>query len=270
MSTPNLTTPETGGAAVVPPADLDRYRYGWRYVYHRRPDGSVEIEEKPLTLEDVLHPQEGDVIPENTFHEPERGYLTWSFRDRLDRVPRGQVLSDCLLDFNVAGLRPLCPDVSLIEGVSTLPLPKLGPYRFAQYGGRCLLAVGIVSPDTRGNDVELKPELYHRGGVRHYIIVDQEREDGPRSVVSRRWTPDGYVVEPPDVNGRVRLDALGLLLGLRDGRVRLYDADTGVEIGDPTEISQAWRREQQARADAEERIRQLEEELRRAPKNPSE
>ncbi len=126
MSTPNLTTPQTPGAAVVPPADLDPYRYGWRYVYHRRPDGSVEVEEKPLTLEDVLHPQEGDVTPENTFHEPERGYLTWSFRDRLDRVPRGQILSDCLLDFNVAGLRPLSPDVSLIEGVSTLPLPQLG------------------------------------------------------------------------------------------------------------------------------------------------
>ncbi len=116
--------------------------------------------------------------------------------------------------------------------------------------------------------MDLKPELSHRGGVRQYVIVDQEREDGPRTVVSRRWTPDGYVIERADANGRVRLEALGLLLGLRDNRVRLYDADTAEEIGDPTEISQAWRREKQSRADAEDRVRQLEEELRRARGNP--
>jgi hypothetical protein len=30
----------------------------------------------PLTLEDVLHPQEDDVIPERSFHELIRRYLT--------------------------------------------------------------------------------------------------------------------------------------------------------------------------------------------------
>jgi Uma2 family endonuclease len=261
MSTPNLTTPAPVADAVTPPVDPDRYRYGWRYVKHLRPDGTVEVEEVPLTLGDVLHPQEDDVIPENTTHEPERGYLTWSFRDRLDRVPRGQVLSDCLLDFNVAGVRPISPDVSLIEGVKTLPLPKLGTYRFADHGGRCLLAVEIVSPHTRENDVDRKPDLCHRGGVQQYVIIDQETEDGPRTIVSRRWTPDGYVIEPLDANGRAALPSLGLLLGLRDNRVRLYDAESGAEIGDPVEKSRALR-------EAEERVRQLEDELRRARGNP--
>jgi len=261
MTTPNLTTPETVAAPVVPAADANPYRFGWRYVKQTLPDGRVEVREVPLTLEDVLHPQEDDVIPENSTHEPERGYLTWSFRDRLERVPRGHIFSDCLLDFNVAGLRALSPDVSIIEDVKTLPLPRLGTYRFAAYGGRCVLAVEIVSPDTRGNDVDLKPALYHRCGVQQYVIIDQERENGPRHVLSRLWTPDGYVIEEPDANGRVRLHALGLLLGMRDDRVRLYDAETGAEIGDPVEKSEALRT-------AEERIRELEEELRRARGNP--
>jgi hypothetical protein len=261
MTTPNLTTPQTPAAPVAPPADPERYRYGWRYVKRKLDDGRETIEEVPLSLEDVLHPQEDDVIPENTVHEPERGYLTWSFRGRLDRIPSGQVLSDCLLDFNVAGVRPLSPDVSVIEGVNTLPLPQLGTYRFADLGGRCLLAVEIASPHTRENDVDRKPELFHRCGVQQYVLIDQQREDGPREIISRRWTPDGYVVEALDANGRARLHALGLLLGLRDNRIRLYDADTGVEIGDPVETSEALR-------SAEERIRELEEELRRARGTP--
>ena len=268
MTAPNLTTPETTVTPIAPPLDMTPHRYGWRYVPHKRLDGTIEVKEVTLTLEDVLHPQEGDVIPENSTHEPERGYLTWSFRDRLALVPRGHIFSDCLLDFNVSGVRPLSPDVSVIEGVNGLPLPRLGTYRFADHGGRCVLAVEIVSPDTRTNDVDRKPELYYRGGVQQYVLIDQQREDGPRWIVSRRWTPVGYVVEPLDANGRARLDVLGLLLGLRDNRVRLYDGATGAEIGDPTEICQELRREAKARAEAEKRVRELEEALRRATEKP--
>jgi len=51
--------------------DADPYRYGWRYVRCEREDGVVVTEQVPLTLEDVLHPQEGDqVLPPD-----ERGWL---------------------------------------------------------------------------------------------------------------------------------------------------------------------------------------------------
>ena len=261
MSTPNLTTPPTTAASVTPPAEADRFRYGWRYVNRKRKDGNIEVEEVPLSLEDVLHPQEGDVIPEITIQESERGHLAGAFRTRLFRVRNGQVFSDCLLDFNVAGLRPLSPDVSVIEGVNTLPLPPLGTYRIAQFGGRCLLAFEIVAPDTRTNDVDRKPDLYHRGGVQQYVIVDQEREGGPRQIASRRWTPDGYVIVTPDAQGRVRLDSVGLLIGLRDNRVAVFDEATGDELREYAD-------EYAARRAAEERVQGLEEELRRLRGNP--
>ena len=41
------------------------YPYGWRYVQRTAADGTVQIDQVPLTLEDVLHPREGDVIPES-------------------------------------------------------------------------------------------------------------------------------------------------------------------------------------------------------------
>src|SRR5436189_111756 len=79
--------------------------YGWRYRRHEKPDGIVELEEVPLTLEDVLHPLENDVIPEQPFHEQERGYLSGVFRTRLSRLTGGLVLSDCLVDWGVPGIR---------------------------------------------------------------------------------------------------------------------------------------------------------------------
>ncbi len=282
MSTPNLSLPETILAPVVPPAgNSTSPLYGWRYVQRTRPDGSISLEEVPLTLEDVLHPREGDVIAENTVHEPERGHLAGACRTRLDRIHNGQVFSDCIIDWNVPGLGNHSPDVSVFENIRDLPLPKLGTYRVADHGGRCLLVVEIVSPETRTNDVDRKPEHYHRAGVGQYVVIDQERSDGPRQIVNRRWERDGYVVEEA-ADGHVRLESLGLLLGLRDNRVVVTDAATGDEIGELAQehagrrretearlrAERRTRREARARQQAEDRVHALEEEIRRLRGEP--
>src|SRR5256885_897488 len=101
MTTPNLSHPDTIVPAVVPAAEKeDPFRYGWRFVKKSRPDGSEYLDQVPLTLEDVLHPQEEDVIPENTEHQPERDHLSGAGRSRLDRLRNGVVLSDCIIDWD--------------------------------------------------------------------------------------------------------------------------------------------------------------------------
>src|ERR1700682_4070865 len=77
------------------------------------PDGRERLDQVPLTLEDVLHPQEEDVIPENSLHEKERGDLARIFRTRLSRLRSGLVLSDCLIDWNVRGMGTHAPDISI-------------------------------------------------------------------------------------------------------------------------------------------------------------
>ena len=189
-------------------------------------------------------PRRGDVIPENSIHEPERGHLAGACRTRLPRLTDGHVFSDCIIDWKVAGIGNHSPDISVFEHVRGLPLPPLGTYRRAEFGGRCVLAMEIVSPHTRTNDVDTKPEHYHRAGVQQYVIIDQEREDGPRQIIDRRWTLDGFVIEPPDGDGRVELEALGLLIGLRDNRVVVLDAETGDELREYAEeyiTSRSWR-----------------------------
>src|SRR5260370_38073952 len=113
----------------------------------------------------------------------------------------------------------------------------------------------------RTNDVDRTPRHYHQAGVEQYVVIDQERENGPRRLIDNRWTPDGYVQEPPDANGRILVPSLGLLLGIRDNRVYVLDAGTGDEIGEHAK-EHADRVQAQRRADDEKR--RADDEKRRA------
>jgi Uma2 family endonuclease len=246
----------------VPPPDNPFY-YGWRYVPRTLPDGRVEWEQVGLTLEDVLHPQEDDVIPERPRHEIDRDYLSVALRTRLPGLTGGLVLSDCLVNWGVEGLRDLSPDISVFEDVRVPPDPDKGTFRLTEAGGRCVLVIELVSPHTRTNDVDRKPEEYHRAGVPLYVLVDQEREGAPRKIRAYEWRPDGYGPVPLDSRGRLLLGPLGVCLGLKDEWVVLYDTVSGEELADYEEIAQARKEAEAARRVAEEQARQ-EAESRRA------
>src|SRR5262249_35101461 len=51
-----------------PPVPSDPYRYGWRYVRVKHPDGTETFDQVPLTLEDVLFPEEGDFTVQTDWH----------------------------------------------------------------------------------------------------------------------------------------------------------------------------------------------------------
>jgi Uma2 family endonuclease len=165
----------------------DPYRYGWRYVRRTRDDGIAEMEMVPLTLEDVLHPQEGDVIPENTRHERLRRHFHNVFESRLARQPTLMTLSDCLIDWDREDLRGHSPDLIVLERDQPWPWGSWGTLHVQGEGARPLLVVELVSPGTRANDVVAKVEHYHRAGVPVYVIVDEEVEEGPLRLVHYRW-----------------------------------------------------------------------------------
>src|SRR5262245_53600293 len=99
------------------PAEADLYRYGWRYVKRTLPDGTEEFDRVPLTLEDVLHPQYGDVMPHYTAHEANRVYLFDVRQSQFAADPTALILFDVLVIWDVPGLRQHSPDLSLIFGV---------------------------------------------------------------------------------------------------------------------------------------------------------
>ena len=87
----------------------DPFRYGWRDIRVKLPDGTVTDDTVPLTEEDVLFPKFGDFIVQTTRHNSDVGYLKCVFEAQLTGDRTAVVISDCLIQWNLPGVRPLGP-----------------------------------------------------------------------------------------------------------------------------------------------------------------
>ncbi|WP_028459098.1 Uma2 family endonuclease [Chloroflexus sp. Y-396-1] len=247
--------------APAPLPEDDPFRYGWRYVRRPTPDDPNHLEQVPLTLEDVLHPEMGDFIVHSDRHETDRMYLTAVLRARLE--PHGQaiVLSDVRVAWDVPDLRPHGLDVMVIPGLRERR--DWSTFDVAEEGVQPALIIEITSPETRENDVVRKVAHYARAGVAQYVIVDNLGRRGERQLrlLDYRLVGDTYRLQPPDARGWVYLEVAGLWLGVEGDHVVCY-TDDGTAFGDYTTVVQQAaeaearaRREAAARAEAEEQAR---------------
>jgi len=263
------------------------------------PDGTETVDQVPLTLEDVLFPEPGDDIPNGIAHFDDLSYLmdVFNYKFLNDQTVVG--LSRCLVDWNLPGVKPLRPDISLFFGVQGR-INSSSIFNVAKEGARPVLVIEVTIPETRINDVEAKVDYYHRAGVPLYVIADvveQDETDRRFELIRYERTPSRYKRVKPDQRGWIWLDPVRLWLGLtRDrlggyNRLACFDPDTGQKIGDYSEVSNALaearalaeaeskaraeakarakaearlRAEVQARAKAEARIRELEAELKQS------
>lgn len=228
--------------AKLQPGEPNPFRFGWKEVRQLSPDGAVEYERFPLTTEDLLHPEWGYVIVESTEQERGRRYLNDVFRLRLQNHPNFQSFSDLLILWRKGDAKGHCPDISVFENV-----PDRDRFRkslnVAEEGVDPRLFIELVSPDehhreVRDNDVVTKVLEYERRGVSVYVIVDQERMNGPRKLLGYRNTPAGFVPITPDAHDRIFLDVVNVWIGLREDRVVCYHGDTGEEIPDYVALSE--------------------------------
>jgi colicin import membrane protein len=249
MTHPTVTTP------APPPAD-DPFRYGWRYVRRPTPDDPDHLEPVPLTLEDVLHPEEGDFIVHSDRHETDRMYLTAVLRARLEVHGRAIVLSDVRVAWDVPDLRPHGPDVMVIPGLRERR--DWSTFDVAEEGVRPALIIEITSPETRENDVVWKVAHYARAGVAQYVIVDNIGRRGERQLrlLDYRLVGDTYRLQPPDERGWVYLELAELWVGVEGDHVVCY-TDDGTAFGDyATVVQQAAEAEARARAAEEQAQRE--------------
>lgn len=218
--------------SLPPPADP--FAIGWRDVRRVAADGTVIWEQVPLTLEDALHPQEGDTILQNTDHDRDWRHLADVMTAAVADDPTALVLVDCKIEWDDPELRYHCPDVAVIFGVRDRQ-PRYSEFLVANEGVRPRLIIEVVSPTTRANDVATKVEHYFRAGVPFYAIVDREREGAPPTIVGYYRTTRGYA-RAETVDGRLWLEAVGLWLGTLDGRAACFSRD-GRELGDYTAVT---------------------------------
>jgi len=282
MSTvPKRRSPSAAGAR-QPKADSKTkagaasFGYGWRYVRKKLPNGKIDFEMVPLTLEDLLHPQFGDVHVLSDAHGDDCIYLKDVNKDRYRDDPSVVVFSDCGIYWDKPGLKHHSPDLAVIFGVKQRKEWKTFHVKIEKV--RPALIIEVTSPKTRVNDLETKVEEYARAEVPHYVIVVAEEQNNHRRLKFVRYQlgAQGYEKQPLDEQGRAWLEPGGLWLGVKEDpqtggdRVALFDPATGEEIGDYTSQRARAEAEAHARAKAEaraaaaeRRIRQLEAELRR-------
>jgi Uma2 family endonuclease len=243
----HTTTPASAPGA--PPAD-DPFRYGWRFVPRPTPDNPHHLEQVPLTLEDVLHPEVGDFIVHSDRHETDRMYLTAVLRARLEESGAAIVLSDVRIAWDVPDLRPHGPDVMVIPGI--VERQDWSTFDVAVEGARPALIIEITSPETRENDLEIKVDHYARAGVPQYVIVDNQSRRGARRLrlLDYRLVDGVYRLHPPDAAERVYLVIADLWLGIEGDHVVCYD-EHGAAFGDyATVVRRAKEAERRARREA--------------------
>ena len=236
-----------------PAPEPDPFRYGWRYVRVEHPDGTVSFDQIPLTLEDVLHPEVGDFIVQTDGHDSDLNYLKDVFKAQLADEPMKAVISDCRVDWNLPGVKPLGPDVAVFRGIQRHR--DWSTFDVQAEGAEPLLVVEVTSPDTRQNDVVTKVDYYHRAKVPLYVIADvrEQGEDRVIELIGYRYQRTGYQRIALDERGWIWLEPVQLWLGLSRDRLGNYERlacfdGTGAEVGDYTAIRTALAAETRARA----------------------
>src|SRR5208282_975430 len=242
---------------------LASLKYGWRDVPKKLADGRIKVERVPLTLDDVVHPQFGDVHVLSDAHDDDCSYMKDVLKDRYRDDASVVVFSDCGIFWDKPGLRHHSPDLALIFGVKRRKGWKTFHVKTEKV--RPALIIEVTSPRTRVNDVETKLREYAWAGVPYYVIADAAEEKHRRLTLrSYRLEAEAYRELGLDEGARAWLEPVGLWLGVktdpetRDDRLALFNPETGEEIGDYTAISRARAQaraesEVQARVDAEAR-----------------
>ncbi len=216
-------------AVLTPKAEpkLDPFRFGVRLVKRVGSNGEVKFVEVPMTLEDALHPQEGDRYMITTAHNRDSIYLQNVFAAAMADVPGAMVLGDQRVAWDAKGERYHGPDVIVLLNVAKEKDWKT--FNVAQEKATPILIVEVVSASTRVNDVETKVVEYATEGVSRYVIVDSDESGDQRNVsfIHYQLAKRGKKFEPVPIpeDGRIWLPEVNLWLTAENDRVVCYRAN---------------------------------------------
>lgn len=253
-----LVSPTAGGAGASGAADP--FRYGWRFVRREQPEGGMALDQVPLTLDDVVHPQEEDFIVHSEAHQRRCVYLYNALSAQLAADPGAVVLHDVRVAWDIPELRAHGPDIAVILGVRERK--NWSTFDVAEEGVRPALIVEVTSPETAPVDRSLKVDEYDMAGVPLYVLVDTvlSRAEPRLRLVGYAQSPNGYQVLAPNERGWLWLAPARTWLGIADNELVCYD-EAGRPLGDYRAVAAALATAEQRAEAAEARLRELEAEL---------
>jgi Uma2 family endonuclease len=230
------------------------YPYGWRYVTYTLPNGEQEWERVPLTLEDVLHPQEEDVMAHSDEHKLFCIYLHNVIIAQLIDDPHAFVLHDTLIAWGHPSLAPHAPDIAVIFNVRQWQ--DWGTFDTIAEGSKPTLVIEVTSPKTRSLDLNKKPEQYKQLGVPFIVIVDRakgKKRTKPR-LLGYQLTPTGYVSMKPNQEGWLWLEPVKLWLALHSGQIACYDQSGRLKVDYKGLVGQLQKAKTEVQTEREQRL----------------
>lgn len=232
----------------------------------RRPDGSVEFVDLPLTPELFLNPGLEDRMVQGGPHSKALFHLQELLFHHFRSENGTLVFSDVQLRLG-RGLPSPVPDIWVVRGHPD-PDFDIRSYNLAKERVAPCLIVEVVSQaaSLRRVDELDKVKLYEKVGVRDYLMVElPRRETGGRyRLLGLMLGSDGrYHPMPADERGRLLSGSTGLWFGLdaEGKRIEAFDAETGQQL-------RTMKEETEARAAAEAEIERLRAEIERLKATP--
>ncbi|HEX6903667.1 MAG TPA: Uma2 family endonuclease [Thermoanaerobaculia bacterium] len=263
MAEPLRNTPADWESEPTSSPGADPFPYGWRIRHVRLPSGEVAEQQIPLTPEDLLDPQLGDVVVQSVDHYWEAHDVAGPLRDHYASREDVLVASDVKLLWGIQDLKEPAPDVAVIFGIRDKKAERES-FNCVAEGTRPSLVIEVVSSkdaEVRRNDYVDKVRIYEQAGVPEYIILDP-----PSRLTKNRFLLTGYRLEvggkyqpiQPDPKGFLLSKTTNLLFGAaEDGQtLQVIDAATGERLLTSLEVKEAQQREAEARKQAEERAAQ--------------
>jgi len=182
----------------------DEYYYGYRTIIEEDENGGCSFKYRPLTYEDLLDPEEGDVYMQGNIHTNDIRRLASIFKNHLKEHENLTIYSDMKIEWGVQGLKNPAPDISILKDVENPEKPR-SSFSVLEEGVKPFFVLEVVSPRYRRADIVSKPEIYRKAGVSEYIIVDPGLKNNviSYSFQGYRLLGSRYIKIEPDSQNRI-------------------------------------------------------------------
>jgi len=203
--------------------------YGWRNVTKILPSGEETYSQIPLTADDLLEPQLGDQVVQNSKHHRANNELFDMLDNYYEDSPGVEVFSDLKMIWKIPGLIEPAPDIAVVPNIKHKGLSH-SSFDIVKEGTRPCLVIETMSDGYPGDDTK-KVNIYEKAGVTEYILINPHNTaPQPYSEIwGYQLAANGkYKLIKPDNQGRLLSDTTQIWFSVdEDGqRVRLKDALT--------------------------------------------
>lgn len=207
----------------------------------------------------VMYEDEGqDEMGEAQIHTATNDILFYGVAAHLSTQPHYRVFSNLNCYFHPTKRKAyFSSDIMVVSPLRGLPT-NLRSYRISEHRPPPVLTIEVLSKRSfQQEDLTKKPIIYALLGIAEYMLVDVSGEFLFQRLLIKRLRPDRSWSDEQDPDGGVT-SRLGFRVVIdSDGEARVVDATTGKPYARPDEAQRAA----DALRQAEERIRELEAEM---------